>query len=81
VLGWETWREISERYGLGLIDAALTGAIAQGSLAERPVRPLAHLLLGALNESAMYVALAEDVQTARSQTLDALRSLLDALRR
>jgi AcrR family transcriptional regulator len=81
VLGWDTWREISERYGLGLIDAALTGAIAQGSLPEQPVRPLAHLLLGALNESAMYVALAEDVPTARTQTLAALRSLLEALRR
>jgi len=80
VLGWETWREISERYGLGLIDAALTAAIAQGSLPEQPVRPLAHLLLGALNESAMYVALADDIPTARTQTLAALRSLLDALR-
>jgi len=81
VLGWETWREISERYGLGLIDTALTAAIAQGALPEQPVRPLAHLLLGALNESAMYVALADDIPTARTQTLAALRSLLEALRR
>lgn len=81
VLGWDTWREISERYGLGLIDAALTVAIAQGSLPEQPVRPLAHLLLGALNESAMYVALADDIPTARTQTLAAFRSLLEALRR
>ena len=81
VLGWDTWREISERYGLSLIDAALTAAIAQGSLPEQPVRPLAHLLLGALNESAMYVALADQIPTARTQTLAAFRSLLEALRR
>jgi len=81
VLGWDTWREISERYGLGLIDAALVVAIAQGALPQQPVRPLAHLLLGALNEGAMYVALAEDVPTARTQTLAALRTLLEAMRR
>ncbi len=81
VLGWEEWREISERYGLGLLDAALAEAIEQGSLPGQPVRPLAHLLLGALNEGAMYVALADDVDEARAQTLAALRALLDALRR
>jgi AcrR family transcriptional regulator len=80
VLGWDTWREISERYGLGLIDAALAAAVAQGSLSDQPIRPLAHLLLGAINESAMYVALADDVPTARSQTLAALRALLGAMR-
>lgn len=80
VLGWEEWREIGERHGLGLIDAAITGAIEQGSLPEQPVRPLAHLLLGALDEGAMYVALADDVTAAREQTLTALRALLDALR-
>lgn len=81
VLGWETWREISERYGLGLIDAAIAGAIEQGSLPDQPVRPLAHLLLGAIDEGAMYVALADDVAAAREQTLTALRALLDGLRR
>ena len=80
VLGWETWREISERYGLGLIVAAIAGAIEQGSLPEQPVRPLGHLLLGAVNEGAMYVALADDVDAAREQTLTALRGLLDSLR-
>jgi len=80
VLGWEAWREIGERHGLGLIDAAITGAIEQGALPEQPVRPLAHLLLGALDEGAMYVALADDVAGAREQTLTALRALLDALR-
>ncbi len=80
VLGWEEWRAISERYGLGLIVAAVAGAIEQGTLAEQPVRPLAHLLLGALNEGAMYVALADDVAAARQETLMALGGLLDALR-
>jgi len=80
VLGWEEWREIRERYGLGLVSAAVAGAIEQGALPEQPVRPLAFLLLGAVNEGAMYVALAEDVGEARQQTLTALRSMLDGLR-
>lgn len=80
VLGWEAWREVSERHGLGLILAAITGAIEQGSLPDQPVRPLGHLLLGAFNEGAMYVALADDVAAAREQTLTALRGLLNALR-
>lgn len=81
VLGWEEWREIGERYGFGLVEAAITGAIEQGSLPEQPVRPLAHLLLGAVNEGAMYVALADNVGEARAQTLAALGSLFDGLRR
>jgi AcrR family transcriptional regulator len=80
VLGWEEWREIGERYGFGLIEAALSGAISRGSLRDQPVRPLAHLLLGALDEGAMYVALADDVATAREETLTALATMLDGLR-
>ncbi len=80
VLGWETWREVAERYGLGLIDAVLTQAIAQGALPPQPTRPLAHLLLGALDQGAMYVALADDIPAAREATLAAVRGLLHGLR-
>jgi AcrR family transcriptional regulator len=79
VLGWDQWREISERYGLGLIVAGLTAAVEEGSMEDRPVLPIAHLLLGALNEGAMYVAMAPDSERARRETLDALRNMLSAL--
>jgi len=81
VLGWETWREVAERYGLGLIDAVLVQAMEQDVLPTQPSRPLAHLLLGALDQGALYVALADDVPAARKETLAAVRGLLDALRR
>jgi AcrR family transcriptional regulator len=81
VLGWETWREVAERYGLGLIDAVLVQAMEQGVLPAQPSRPLAHLLLGALDQGALYVALSDDVPAAREETLAAVRGLLDALRR
>ena len=80
VLGSTEWRAIIERYGLGLLIAAISAAIEQGSLRDQPVRPLAHVLLGAFDEGAMYVALADDVEAARAETLAAINSLLDALR-
>ncbi len=80
VLGWEEWRQISERYGLGLIVAGITAAIEEGSIREQPVAPVAHLLLGALNEGAMYVAVADDPDRARRETLAALQNMLQSLR-
>ena len=62
VLGWERWREIAADHGLGLIEAALSAAIEAGAIAEQPVRPLAHVLMGALDEAAMVVARAEDTE-------------------
>ena len=53
-----------------------------GELAPQPVRPLAHILLGALDEGAMLVARSEDPPRARAevgQTLDALLSALGRL--
>jgi AcrR family transcriptional regulator len=80
VLGWETWREISGKYGLGLIEGGITAAIDQGTIPDQPPGPLANLLFGAVNEGALSVALAGDVDAAREQMLAALRSLLDGLR-
>jgi AcrR family transcriptional regulator len=79
VLGWDRWREIGAEYGLGLIEASLQAAIEAGELEPQPVRALAHILLGALDEGAMLVARSEDPAQARSevgQTLDALLSAL-----
>ncbi len=75
VLGWDRWREIATEHGLGLIEATLQAAIEAGAIAEQPVRPLAHVLMGALDEAAMLVARAEDPERMRAEvgrTLDAL---------
>lgn len=78
VLGWERWREVASRYGLGLIEATLQAAIDAGSITAQPARPLAHLLTGALDEAAMFVARAEDRVGARAEMGAALSHLLDA---
>ena len=81
VLGWDRWREIATEHGLGLIEATLQAAIETGAIAEQPVRPLAHVLMGALDEAAMLVARAEDPERMRAEvgrTLDALLAGLSA---
>lgn len=80
VLGWEEWRAIAEQYGFGLVQVALQGAMDAGAIAEQPVRPLAHVLMGALDEAALYVARADDVKRARREVGDTLDLLLEGLR-
>jgi hypothetical protein len=60
VLGWDRWREIAADYGLGLIEASLTAAMDAGEIERRPARPLAHVLMGAMDEAAMLAARSED---------------------
>jgi AcrR family transcriptional regulator len=80
VLGWERWREIGSRYGLGLIEAALTAGIDAGEIADAPVKPLAHVLMGALDEAAMVVARADDPAAASDEMESVLGGMLDGLR-
>ena len=79
VLGWAQWREIDARYGLGLVSFGLQNAIDRGALAPRPVRPLAHLLMGAMAEAAMLIANAEDPAAARKEVEPPLIALLEGL--
>jgi AcrR family transcriptional regulator len=78
VLGWERWREIGAANGLGLIEASLNAAIEAGELRQVPVKPTAHLLLGALDEAAMLVARSED-SASRAEVTAVLLVLLDSL--
>jgi AcrR family transcriptional regulator len=80
VLGWEEWREIDARYGLGLISSGLQNAMDRGLFRPREVRPLAHLLLGSMTEAAMMIAHAPDHEAARREVEDPLLALLQGLR-
>jgi AcrR family transcriptional regulator len=65
VLGWQAWREMDTTYGLGLVSEALDHCMEAGLMTRRPVQPLAHILLAALNEAAMLVANADDPVATR----------------
>jgi AcrR family transcriptional regulator len=80
VLGWETWQEIEERYGYGLVAAAVQAAIGAGLIDAQPVGPLAHVLFGALSQAGLMVARADDPVAARTDMVTAMDRLLDGLR-
>jgi len=79
VLGWERWREIGMRYGLGLVSGVLEAGMEAGTITRQPVRPLAHVLIGALDEGAMFVARASDREAARVEVGAIVDRLLDRL--
>jgi AcrR family transcriptional regulator len=79
VLGWEGWRDLAGRYGLGLVQLALQSAIDAGAIVPLPVVPLAHALIGALDECALYVAGAEDQPAARAECAAIFDRLLRGL--
>jgi AcrR family transcriptional regulator len=81
VLGWDRWREIATEHGLGLIEATLQAAVEAGAIDPQPVRPLAHVLMGALDEAAMLVARADDAERMRAEVGRTLGTLLDGLSR
>ena len=62
VLGWARWREVASRYGLGLMEAVDRGAPSRPGRSRRSrSQPLAHLLMGALDEAALLVVRDPDV--------------------
>jgi AcrR family transcriptional regulator len=80
VLGWERWREIGMRYGLGVVQATLQAAIDAGVIEQQPAEPLAHMILGAIDEGAMLVARADDRGETRAAVGAAMARFLEALR-
>ena len=67
VLGWDEVREIENRFGTVALRGALRKAMHAGVIAQRPLRPLALLLLGALREGCLYIADAENSMEARTK--------------
>ncbi|MDP4509331.1 TetR/AcrR family transcriptional regulator [Nonomuraea turcica] len=79
VLGWNEWRAMDEAASARHLADVLTVLIEQGTIAPQPVAPLTHLLSGAMNEAALWLAESDDpadlpaTQAALAQLLDALR--------
>ncbi len=80
VLGWEKYRNLDEKYGLSLIRGALQELMDVGLIAPQPIEPLAHLVLSAVVEAAMYIARADDMAITRKEMRASLEHLLDGLR-
>jgi len=80
VLGWDQWRRLEADYGLGAITAMLDAAVSERAIPKQPTAPLAHMLLAAVDQAALYIANAHDRRQARNETRRALGRLLDGLR-
>jgi AcrR family transcriptional regulator len=79
VLGWTRWREICLRHSVGLISALLADGIERGTIPSQPVEPLTHVLVGAVDEAALYVAEADDPTRARGDMDGVLRRIVRAV--
>ncbi len=80
VLGWQEWREIDNRHGLGLTRAAIDGAVEAGILRPIATEPMAHLFVAAFSEAAFVIAHAEHPRKARAEVEQALLQLVEGLR-
>ncbi len=79
VLGQARWREIGDRYGMKVTQNMLIHAIEAGRIPQQPVAPLAHVLLGALREGALYLAAAADRSRAREEVGAVIDRLIRSL--
>lgn len=80
VLGWSLWRELDAQNSMKSLHDALSSLIEQKRLTDIPLDALTHLLSGAMNEAALWIAQSEDQVQAFDEAADALRHLLGALR-
>ena len=80
VLGWEEHRELDKKYGFGLIRRVIQELMDVGLIAPQSIETLAHLVLSATTEAALYIARADDIVAARKEMGASLECLLDGLR-
>ena len=75
VFGEDKWREIDARLGLKTVMYGTKALMAAGIIAERPVKPVAVLLMGAMNAAGFAIARGEE-GIDKDSLIDALRALL-----
>jgi AcrR family transcriptional regulator len=77
-IGWEEMRRL-ETPLLEMMELAIARAVDAGRIAKRPPGPLAHFLFGAICETAMIVARADDQKAAHRQAVAEIGRILDGL--
>jgi len=78
-VGWARWREQDQAHSLGGLRATLLRLSEQGRVPAGQAELLAHVLLAALNEAALFVAFAEDQRAAADTARATVDTLLDRL--
>ncbi len=80
VFGSEGFRQSDESYYLAGLKAAIEASIAAGIIDQQPVGPLAHMIMGAMNEAARLIAHAGDKAAARRDVSAASTRMFEGLR-
>jgi hypothetical protein len=79
VLGWKQWRALEERYGLGAIRSLLDQAVSEGVIEPQPLDALAHILLAAVDEAALYIANSSSPSVAKAEAVGTIEKLLGGI--
>jgi AcrR family transcriptional regulator len=80
VLGFTRWHQIDDRYTLDVLDRLLQRGIATGEIRPLPsTRMFARLIIAAINEAALFVANAADVDAARTEASAGIDFLLASI--
>lgn len=79
VIGWQAWRDMEARHGLGMITDQLQSAVDAGFVVPVPVRIMAHLLLSAITEAGMLVAHAEDPERTAAEAEQSILQLVSGI--
>jgi AcrR family transcriptional regulator len=79
VLGWEGWRELDAASSVQHLEEALARLVAEEVIDDLPLRPMVHLLSGAMNEAALAMAQSSDPQRRLRETMVVLERLLAGL--
>lgn len=78
-VGWARWRELDQAHSLGGLRATLVRLADEGRVPRDQAELLAHILLAALNEAALFVAYAEDQTVAAETARATVDTLLERL--
>ncbi|WP_436772469.1 helix-turn-helix domain-containing protein [Yinghuangia sp. YIM S09857] len=78
-LGWQEWRALDEAASARHLSEALTALAEAKIITPQPIAPLTHLLSGAMNEAALWLA-ASGTPEDLTNTWTVLSRLLESLR-
>lgn len=80
VLGWQTWRELDAMTSMRHLTELLQELVDDGTIVDQPVEPLAHLLSGAMNEAALWLAASHVPERDLDHVMASLTRMLTGLR-
>lgn len=83
VLGWETWRALDAQYSMQSLSEALFDLRASEdfiAVSDEEIVALTHLLSGAMNEAALWIAQSPEPQRALNNAMIGLEKMLNGLK-